>query len=76
MKRLCLTFVILVFGLLGQTQNISVKDFYYAENDLTARTYGTSVEDKTATSKHIKHHFCGQKAFSNHPRKERNPFHG
>ena len=46
MKRLCFTFVILVFGLLGQAQNISVKDFYYAENDLTARTYGTSVEDQ------------------------------
>jgi hypothetical protein len=27
-------------------QNISVADFYYAENDLTARTHGTSEEDQ------------------------------
>ena len=46
MKKLCLTFLLLIIGLLLQAQNISVKDFYYAENDLTARTYGTSVEDQ------------------------------
>ena len=46
MKRLCFTFFLLVFGLLAHAQNISVADFYYAENDLTARTHGTSVEDQ------------------------------
>jgi hypothetical protein len=45
------TLFILAIGLLlGTTnikaQNISVADFYYAENDLTARTHGTSVEDQ------------------------------
>jgi len=38
--------ILLAFGLMTQAQNISVKDFYYAENDLTARTHGTSVEDQ------------------------------
>lgn len=46
MKRLCFTFLMLVFGLLAYAQNISVKEFYCAENDLTARTHGTSVEDQ------------------------------
>ena len=46
MKKFYLTFLLLIFGLLTQAQNISVADFYYAENDITARTYGTSVEDQ------------------------------
>jgi len=46
MKKLCITLILLAFGLMTQAQNISVKDFYYAENDLTARTHGTSVEDQ------------------------------
>lgn len=46
MKRICFTFIMLALGLLAQAQNLSVNDFYYAENDLTARTYGTSVEDQ------------------------------
>lgn len=46
MKRLYLALFMLAIGLLARAQNISVKDFYYAENDLTARTYGTSVEDQ------------------------------
>ena len=46
MKKLCYTFFLLFFGLLAQAQNISVANFYYAENDLTARTHGTSVEDQ------------------------------
>ena len=48
MKKLYLTFLLLIFGLLAQAQNqnISVADFHYAEGDLTARTYGTSVEDQ------------------------------
>ena len=46
MKRLCFTFLMLVFGLLAQAQSISVKEFYCAENDLTARYHGTSVEDQ------------------------------
>ena len=33
-------------GLALDAQNITVADFYYAENDLTARTYGTSEEDQ------------------------------
>lgn len=48
MKKLYLTFFLLIFGFLAQAQNrnISVEKFYYAEKDLTARTYGTSVEDQ------------------------------
>jgi len=46
MKRLYLTFLMLAFSIIVQAQHISVKDFYYAENDLTARTHGTSVEDQ------------------------------
>lgn len=33
-------------SLVLSAQHIAVKDFYYAENDLTARTHGTSVEDQ------------------------------
>ena len=40
-----LTFILFAFA--GAfAQNISVADFYLAENDLTARTHGTSVEDQ------------------------------
>ena len=46
MKRLYLALLFLAFGLMAQAQNISVADFYLAENDLTARTHGTSVEDQ------------------------------
>ena len=46
MKKFYLSLFLLIFGLLAQAQNISVKDFYYAENDLTARTHGTLEEDQ------------------------------
>lgn len=46
MKRVYFTFLMLIFGLLAQAQNISVSNFYYDENDLTPRTYGTSEEDQ------------------------------
>lgn len=46
MKKLYLLLIFLATGLITQAQNISVKDFYYAENDLTARTHGTSREDQ------------------------------
>lgn len=46
MKKLYLLLIFLAFAAIAQAQHISVKDFYYAENDLTARTYGTSVEDQ------------------------------
>lgn len=46
MKKFYLSVLLLFFGLLAQAQNISVADFYYAENDLTARTHGTSEEDQ------------------------------
>lgn len=50
MKKFYLCLFLLIFGLLAHAQNqdkkISVADFYYAENDLTARTHGTSVEDQ------------------------------
>ena len=46
MKKLYLTFLLLVFGLIASAQNISVADFYFAENDLTARYHGTSMEDQ------------------------------
>ncbi len=43
-------FILLTFFLFAFAgafaQNISVADFYYAENDLTARTHGTSEEDQ------------------------------
>ena len=46
MRRIILlTFMLFAFA--GAfAQNISVADFYYAENDLTARTHGTSEEDQ------------------------------
>ena len=46
MKRVYLSILLLAFGLLAQAQNISVADFYFAENDQTARLYGTSRTDK------------------------------
>ena len=46
MKKLYFTILMLIFSLIAQSQNISVKEFYYAENDLTARTHGTTVEDQ------------------------------
>ena len=47
-----LLLVILFAGLCFtlSAQNISVKNFYYAENDLTARYYGTSVEDQNGNT--------------------------
>lgn len=46
MKKFYFSFLLLIIGLLASAQNISVADFYYAENDLTARTHGTSVVDQ------------------------------
>ena len=46
MKKFYLTLLLLVFATVVWAQHIAVKDFYYAENDLTARTYGTSLEDQ------------------------------
>lgn len=46
MKKLYLLIIFLAIVVIAQAQHIAVKDFYYAENDLTARTYGTSVEDQ------------------------------
>lgn len=46
MKKYFLSLFLLAFGLSTYAQNISVDNFYYAENDLTARTHGTSVEDQ------------------------------
>lgn len=46
MKKLYLLLILLAFAAIAQAQHIAVKDFYYAENDLTARTHGTSVEDQ------------------------------
>lgn len=45
-SRLLLAILFAGFSLALTAQNISVKDFYYAENDLTARYHGTSVEDQ------------------------------
>lgn len=45
-SRLLLIMLFAGFGLALTAQNISVKDFYYAENDLTARYHGTAVEDQ------------------------------
>ena len=46
MKKLYLLLIFLAFAAIAHAQHISVKDFYYAENDLTARTHGTSEEDQ------------------------------
>lgn len=46
MKQTYLLFLLLFIGILAPAQNIAVADFYYAENDQTARTYGTSMEDQ------------------------------
>lgn len=44
--RLILAILFAGIGLGLTAQNIAVKDFYYAENDLTARYQGTSEEDQ------------------------------
>ena len=46
MKHFFIPLLMLVIGMSAQAQNISVKDFYYEEKDLTPRTNGTSVEDQ------------------------------
>lgn len=46
MKKVYLTLLLLAFVAIMQAQHIAVKEFYYAENDLTARTHGTSEEDQ------------------------------
>lgn len=46
MKKLYLTCIFLIFGLIGFAQNISVTSFEWDQADLTARTHGTSVKDQ------------------------------
>lgn len=46
MRKIYLTFMLLAIVAIAHAQHIAVKDFYYAENDLTARLKGTSVEDQ------------------------------
>lgn len=46
MKKLYLILLLLAFTASLQAQNISVKNFYLAEDDLTTRTHGTSEEDQ------------------------------
>lgn len=46
MKKLYMTLMMLAFIAVAHAQHIAVKDFYYVENDLTARTQGTRVEDQ------------------------------
>lgn len=46
MKELYLVFILLIIGLLVPAQNISVVDFYFAENDFTARIHGISRMDQ------------------------------
>lgn len=46
MRKFFVALLLLAFVATVQAQHIAVKDFYYAENDLTARTHGTSEEDQ------------------------------